>query len=297
MLAVISTAGVLAYATAGHGLPDMVSHEGMAGATIGLCLLLAPALIRLPLRRVGTVARALLALPFPAPVPAPVLPPVDGRSRASPGLLQRFRTDLRAAGRASQGAQTHDARRREMRNLALLVAAVALVGAGCGGDGGEPAAGEQFDRAFIDAMVPHHETAIEMAREAKAAGLTQPDLIEIADAVIATQQDEIDQMLAWREQWFGSGEPGSEEEALDVLGLSAAEAGMEHTGMDLSTADDVDQEFAEMMIDHHEGAITISRLADERAEHEEVKELAGEIIAAQQREIDVMKEHAEGEHG
>jgi uncharacterized protein (DUF305 family) len=153
-----------------------------------------------------------------------------------------------------------------------------------------------FDRAFIDAMVPHHQAAIEMAQEALDAGLTQPELINIADNIIATQQSEIDQMLDWREQWFGSNEPGSEEAALETLELSAAEAGMEHGGMDLSTAGDVDQAFAEMMIGHHEGAVRIARLAEEKAGHDEIKQLAGEIIAAQEGEIAIMKKHAAGEH-
>jgi uncharacterized protein (DUF305 family) len=185
-----------------------------------------------------------------------------------------------------------------MRNvLALLLAAVALGAAGCGGndDGAEPT-GDAFDRAFIDTMVPHHESAIEIAGEAKEAGLSQPDLIEIADDIIATQQTEIDQMLEWREQWFGSKDPGPEEAALETLGLSAAEAGMEHGGVDLASADDVDQAFAEMMIAHHEGAIRMARLAEARAGHDEIKQVAGDIIAAQQREIDIMKEHAEAEH-
>jgi uncharacterized protein (DUF305 family) len=192
-----------------------------------------------------------------------------------------------------------------MKKLAFLLVAAAVLGvAGCGGNDGS--AGEQptvasgqvpFDRAFIDAMVPHHQAAIEMANEAKDAGLAQPELVEIADDIIATQQTEIDQMLEWREQWFGSKEREPEAAALEVLGLSAAEAGMEeHGAMDLGTTDDVDQAFAEMMSGHHEGAIRMARLADEKSGHDEVKHLAGEIIAAQQREIEVMEAHAMGEH-
>lgn len=193
-----------------------------------------------------------------------------------------------------------------MKKLAFLLMAAAVLGlAGCGGD--DEAADKQptvasgqvpFDRAFIDAMVPHHQAAIEMANEAKDAGLAQPELVEIADDIIATQQAEIDQMLDWREQWFGSKEREPEAAALEVLGLSAAEAGMEeHEAMDLATADDVDQAFAEMMIGHHEGAIRTARLAEEKADHDEVNQLAGDIIAAQQREIDVMEQHAMEEHG
>jgi uncharacterized protein (DUF305 family) len=190
----------------------------------------------------------------------------------------------------------------------VLVLAVAMLGvAGCGGDddsegagAGQPtvaAGGVPFDRAFIDAMVPHHETAIEMAKEAKDAGLSEPELIEIADDIVATQQAEIDQMLEWREQWFGSREPESQAAALEVLGLTPAEAGVGHSAVDLATADDVNQAFAGMMIGHHTGAIRIAELAKENAGHDELKTLAGEILAAQQREIDIIKAYFMGAHG
>jgi uncharacterized protein (DUF305 family) len=196
-----------------------------------------------------------------------------------------------------------------LKKLAFLVLAAAALGvAGCGGedDSAERAGGEQatvalgkvpFDRAFIDAMVPHHQAAIEMANEAKEAGLDAPELVKIADDIIATQQAEIDRMLEWREQWFGSKEREPEAAALEVLGLSAAEAGMEHGGVDLATAPNVDQAFAGMMLGHHTGAIRMARLAEEKAGHDEVKTLAGNIIAAQQREIDVMDAYFKGKHG
>jgi uncharacterized protein (DUF305 family) len=193
-----------------------------------------------------------------------------------------------------------------MKKLALLLVAAAVIGVvGCGGD--DDAAGEQqtvasggvpFDRAFIDAMVPHHQAAIEMAHESKDAGLSQAELVKIADDIIAAQQTEIDQMLEWREEWFGSKERESHAAALEVLGLSMAEAGMEqHGAMNLANADNVDQAFAEMMVRHHEGAIRMARQAEHNADHDEVKQLAGEIIVAQQREVEVMEPHAMGEHG
>ena len=196
-----------------------------------------------------------------------------------------------------------------MKTLAflLLLAAAALGVAGCGGDGENERAGAEqptvapedvpFDRAFIDAMVPHHEAAIEMAKEAKNARLSEPELNKIADDIIATQQAEIDQMLAWRQQWFGSRKREPEAAALEVLGLSPAEAGMEHSAADLAAADDVNQAFAGMMIGHHTGAIRMAELAKEKADHDELKTLAGEIIAAQQREIDIIEAYFMGAHG
>ena len=191
-----------------------------------------------------------------------------------------------------------------LNQLAVLLAAVALVAAGCGGDeDAEQAGGDQtvasgqvpFDQAFIDAMVPHHREAIEMAKAAKARGLTQPDLEQIANDIVSSQQREIDQMLDWREQWFGSRTIGPV--LAEVLGVPESELGMEHGSADeVAGAVDVDATFAQMMIPHHEGAIAMAEAARERAQHEEVKDLAEAIIDAQEREIGIMEKHATGEH-
>lgn len=152
-----------------------------------------------------------------------------------------------------------------------------------------------FDQAFIDAMVPHHREAIEMARTAQDRGLTQLDLEQIANDIISSQQREIDQMLDWREQWYGSRQPGPV--LPEVLGVPVSELGMEHGSADeVAGAVDVDQKFAEMMIPHHEGAIAMAEAAKARAQHAEVMELADAIIEAQEREIEIMRKHASGEH-
>jgi uncharacterized protein (DUF305 family) len=193
-----------------------------------------------------------------------------------------------------------------MSKLAVLLAAVAALAAGCGGDdngAAEPSSGQEtvasaqvpFDQAFIDAMVPHHREAIEMAEAAKTRGLTQADLQKIANDIIASQQREIDQMLEWRQQWFGSRKLGPV--LPEVLGVPESELGMEHGSADeVAGAIDVDAKFAEMMIAHHEGAIRMAEVAKERGQHDEVKELAAAIIAAQEREIGIMEKHASGEH-
>ena len=183
-----------------------------------------------------------------------------------------------------------------MKKLAaLLVAAAALGVAGCGG-GNNDSAQAPFDRAFIDALVPHHQAAIEMARAARQAGVKQPELVTIADDIIVTQQAEIEQMLDWREQWFGSKQIEPQTAALEVLGLSAAAAGIEHSATALAAAD-VDQAFAGMMIGHHTGALRMAELATEKADHDEIRQLADNIITAQQHEIDILEKHALGRHG
>lgn len=191
-------------------------------------------------------------------------------------------------------------RRTRLAFLALPVLLGAVLAlAACGGAGEQTEAANQaetaFDQAFIDAMVPHHEEAIAMARAATEAGLNEPELVEIAEAIVATQQDEIDLMLRWRADWYGSGE--LDPAGAEALDLTLEEMGMQHAVGDLGSADDIDQAFAAMMVDHHGGAIVMARLALERAEHPELRGLAAEIVAAQEAEIAVMRAHAAAMHG
>lgn len=181
-----------------------------------------------------------------------------------------------------------------------LGAIVLLLGA-CGGSDEESSTsgtptGAAFDQAFIDAMVPHHEGAIEMATAAKEAGLSQPELIKVADDILATQQLEINTMKDWRGEWFGSSTIDPKGAA--ALGLSESQMGMQHDADALTTSGDIDTDFAQMMITHHQGAIEMAKLAADNAEHDEIKDLAEEIISAQERELEVMRPHASGmNHG
>lgn len=189
---------------------------------------------------------------------------------------------------------------RRMRLRALIgLGSTILLLAGCGGSddassSGEVPTGAAFDRAFIDAMIPHHEGAIAMARAAKAAGLSQPDLVEVADDILATQQDEIDRMKAWRKKWFGSS--AVDQNGAAALGMGESEMGMQHDPDTLGNSGDVDAEFAQMMIDHHQGAVDMAKLAAQRAERREIKELANAVISAQEIEIDILRPHTTAQH-
>ena len=65
---------------------------------------------------------------------------------------------------------------------------------------------EPFDLAFIEEMIPHHQSAIEMAN----VGLentVHPELKELQLQIIDAQQSEIDQMSAWRAEWLDMATP------------------------------------------------------------------------------------------
>jgi uncharacterized protein (DUF305 family) len=63
------------------------------------------------------------------------------------------------------------------------------------------AADDQFDLRFINAMIPHHESAIVMANDALQKS-KRPEIQKLARAIVSSQQAEIDQMKQWRKAWY-----------------------------------------------------------------------------------------------
>ena len=55
------------------------------------------------------------------------------------------------------------------------------------------------------------------------------------------------------------------------------------------TGDDFDQAFISGMIEHHQGAIDMAKLAQTSAKHDEIKKMANDIITAQSTEINMMQ--------
>jgi uncharacterized protein (DUF305 family) len=64
-------------------------------------------------------------------------------------------------------------------------------------------AAEPFDRAFIDAMIPHHQSAIDAAQLAPQQAVHQ-EIKTLAAAILTAQQREIEQMRSWRLSWYGA---------------------------------------------------------------------------------------------
>jgi len=56
----------------------------------------------------------------------------------------------------------------------------------------------------MDAMIPHHQSAIEMAQVALEKS-DNPKIKELAENIISAQQREIEQMREWRMEWYPQG--------------------------------------------------------------------------------------------
>lgn len=76
---------------------------------------------------------------------------------------------------------------------------------------GSTAAGDPnlpFDHRFLDQMIMHHQGTV-MSAQMMIADSTRPELRNLAQRIITGQQREIEQMRAWREEWYGATNAGS----------------------------------------------------------------------------------------
>ena len=63
--------------------------------------------------------------------------------------------------------------------------------------------GAEFEKAFIDGMIVHHEGAVAMAQMVLQKS-QRPELVQLAHDIIAAQTREINMMHEWNTEWFGS---------------------------------------------------------------------------------------------
>lgn len=140
-----------------------------------------------------------------------------------------------------------------------------------------------FDQNFIDLMVAHHQAAIDMAKVAQRKG-EHAEIKQLANDIVSAQDGEITKMRAWRKQWYGS-----DQIATGMTGTMSGVGGMNVDLQQLESAQPFDKAFIDAMLPHHQSAIDMAKEAQTKAQHQEIKDLAGQIITAQQKEIDQMK--------
>ena len=186
--------------------------------------------------------------------------------------------------------------------LALLVlAAVAVLAVGCGGgdgDGGADSQANATDEAFVRLMVPHHTSAVDMAKLAQENG-EHPEVKKLADSIVETQTAEIDELErigksigATEDSAMSGMEHGGgsmENTDLGTLRLTPDGAGMSMDMEGLEQAKEFDREFIDMMIEHHTGAIAMAKAELARGANPELKAIAGDIVSAQEKEIKEMR--------
>ncbi|MEX2008511.1 MAG: DUF305 domain-containing protein [Candidatus Spechtbacterales bacterium] len=145
-----------------------------------------------------------------------------------------------------------------------------------------------IDRYFIEQMIPHHEGAIAMADIALERS-SNPEVRTLAAVIVQAQTEEIVQMRQWYREWFG-GEVPDNVGGHAGHGMTGTMQGMEGDLEALQSAEDFDREFASQMIVHHDMAIMMAQMLEASTERPEMKELAQNIVEAQNDEIEIMRQ-------
>jgi len=177
-------------------------------------------------------------------------------------------------------------------------AAAATSSAGTAPASAEAATGRTADISFAQLMIPHHQQALEMADLALTQAVS-PQVRALAQQIKAAQDPEIQQMKSWLAAW---GAPEQMERA------TASDGSMDHSGMDMggmtsagmmSTEDmqklenargaGFDRMWLQMMIAHHQGAITMADQVLSSTGDAEVKKLAEAVVAGQTDEVSQMQ--------
>ncbi|TDC88667.1 DUF305 domain-containing protein [Nonomuraea deserti] len=141
------------------------------------------------------------------------------------------------------------------------------------------------DVTYVQDMIVHHRQALDMA-------LLAPNRAEsakvksLADRIKAAQAPEIQYMTTWlREQ---------EQKVPDHHAAHDGMPGMatpeQLAALRAATGEDFDRMFLQLMINHHQGAITMSEKVLSSGSHIRIEELAGDVSVTQMAEIGRMRE-------
>ncbi|MER6809726.1 DUF305 domain-containing protein [Spirillospora sp. NPDC000708] len=139
------------------------------------------------------------------------------------------------------------------------------------------------DVMFAQMMIPHHRQAVEMAGLAPSRAASA-QVKALAAGIENAQAPEIATMTGWLKDW----------------GAPAAMTGMHHDMPGIMGEKDMtslkglkgaafDKAFLRMMIEHHQGAVTMARAEGRSGQNADAKAMAASIVRTQTAEIAKMR--------
>lgn len=151
-----------------------------------------------------------------------------------------------------------------------------------------------LDAHFIEQMIPHHEDAITMAKLAETSA-KHPEIKQLAENIIDSQSKEISQMKSWYGDWFDKKVPSGTQVmgGHGMMGGNGMHMGMMGNQSDITRLEketDFDKAFIEEMIPHHQMAVMMANMLLQGTTRPEMKQLGQNIITAQTKEINQMRQ-------
>ena len=135
------------------------------------------------------------------------------------------------------------------------------------------------EREFLEGMIPHHQEAVDTAKEVIARGGSTPEIKKLAEDIVVAQEKEIAMMKDWYQSWYGEAyvaDPKDYKPMMrDLSSLSGAA---------------LDKVFLEDMIMHHMGAIMLAQSVQPYIENQEITDLTKAIMETQTAEIELMRQ-------
>ena len=192
-----------------------------------------------------------------------------------------------------------------MKRIVLLVLALILLGGGIYYFASKPVKTDpnqiildatkhnEQDVAFAQMMIPHHQQAVDMADYAETRSSNEK-LMQMARKIKAAQEPEIGMMRGWLKKWGRSDDiPLSTDEGMAGHDMGATVAGMmsheDAQKLEAAKGSAFDELFVDLMVQHHRGAIEMSKTEKQAGQYGEAKELADRIISSQESEIRELK--------
>ncbi|MFF6829841.1 DUF305 domain-containing protein [Streptomyces longwoodensis] len=137
------------------------------------------------------------------------------------------------------------------------------------------------DVKFAQMMIPHHEQALEMAKLADGRA-SDSEIKGIAAKIEKAQDPEITTMKGWLQSW------GKPEAMGDMPGMDMGDGMMSDKDMKELKAmkgTEFDKMFAQMMIEHHNGAITMAKDEQKNGKKADAVKMAQDIVRGQSAEV------------
>ncbi|CCK26815.1 lipoprotein [Streptomyces davaonensis JCM 4913] len=147
------------------------------------------------------------------------------------------------------------------------------------------------DVAFAQMMIPHHEQALEMAELADGRA-ADAEVKDLAGKIEKAQDPEIRTMKGWLKEW---------NQPVAAESMPGMDHGSGHGGDGMMSDTDMtelkalkgtafDKAFAEMMIEHHNGAISMAEDERKNGESADAKKMAEAIVEGQSAEVEQLQD-------